>query len=133
MLAAALRAVRPRNARELAAAAAICLGARSAAVRPLAGAAALVPAATWGRVTCAVFTRLPSGWRHFYTGQSVKKCAIFSLRPALYASAAPWVLWWLPGGSLVSFALATYVDRDIATMLRDVEGLESLKYDYKKV
>ena len=29
------------------------------------------------QVLCAVFTRLPSGWRHIYSGQPVKKCAIF--------------------------------------------------------
>ena len=29
-------------------------------------------------VTCAVFTRLSSGWRTVYSGQPVKKCAIWS-------------------------------------------------------
>ena len=33
-------------------------------------------------VTCAVFTRLSSGWRHSYSEQPVNKCATVSLRPA---------------------------------------------------
>ena len=46
---------------------------------------------------------------------------------------APAALWWLPGGCALSFLVALYVDRDIASLLSDVEKLEGLKYDYKKV
>ncbi len=86
---------------ELGAAGAVCLGVAGARTRLLAGAAALVPALTWG----------PTEWR----------------------AGAPAALWWLPGGCALSFLVALYVDRDIASLLSDVEKLEGLKYDYKKV
>ena len=53
--------------------------------------------------------------------------------PAEWRGRAPPALWWLPGGCALSAGVAAYVDRDIASLLSDVEKLEGLKYDYKKV
>ncbi len=41
--------------------------------------------------------------------------------------------WWLPITALFILAVALYVDTDLRRLTRDIDVLEMLKYQYKKV
>lgn len=41
--------------------------------------------------------------------------------------------WWLPFAGLCILLVALYVDRDLRRLHKDIESLEKLKYNFKKV
>jgi hypothetical protein len=45
----------------------------------------------------------------------------------------PMGYWWLPLVSLFVVGVSLYVDGDLRKLLGDIDNLEKLKYDYKKV
>lgn len=42
-------------------------------------------------------------------------------------------LYWLPLSPLILYSLVLYIDKDIANITQDLENLETLKYEFKKV
>ena len=54
-------------------------------------------------------------------------------RRVLYSASAPWPVWWLPFGSVLSLGASLMIDRDFRSIKGEIEELEALKYDFKKV